>query len=108
MFPSERRYGGTHQLVCICCDHLLLMQFQVYSGYYYVLSLIFIGAGVYSLTSHGCISSIRVCCRENASHQDQDDPILVHTNIQAHMGQVDQNKETSDAEDSLSSMDKFI
>lgn len=42
----------------------LPLQFVVYSGYYYFLTLLFIGAGVYSLTSTGWMKSLRFCCHE--------------------------------------------
>ena len=36
----------------------------MYSGYYYLLTLIFVGAGIYKLTSSGWLRSFRVCCHE--------------------------------------------
>ena len=36
----------------------------MYSGYYYFLTLLFIGVGIYNLTSTGWLKSIRLCCRE--------------------------------------------
>lgn len=47
-------------LICICGP-----KFVVYSGYYYVLTLIFAAAGVYKLTSEGWLHSVRVCCAES-------------------------------------------
>ena len=43
---------------------LFSLQFVVYSGYYYFLTLLFVGVGVYNLTSRGWLKSIRFCCRE--------------------------------------------
>ena len=40
-------------------------QFVVYGDYYYVLTLIFLGAGVYKLSHTGWIQSFRVCWKEN-------------------------------------------
>lgn len=40
------------------------LQFVVYSGYYFVLTLIFVGAGVYKLTSVGWLHSFKVCWQE--------------------------------------------
>ncbi len=37
-------------------------QFQVYSGYYYLLTVVFIGAGIYKLTTAGWLRSCRTCC----------------------------------------------
>ena len=37
---------------------------MVYSGYYYMLTLLFIGAGVYSLTTTGWLNSLRLCFSE--------------------------------------------
>ena len=45
-----------------------LLQFRVYSGYYYFLMLVFVGAGVYKLTSTGWNQSFHLCCREPISH----------------------------------------
>ena len=39
-------------------------QFVVYSCYYFFLTLIFLGAGVFKLTSTGWARSFRVCCQE--------------------------------------------
>ena len=44
--------------------HSLLSQFVVYSGYYCMLALLFVGAGVYSLTATGWLNSLRFCCSE--------------------------------------------
>ncbi len=46
------------------------VQFVVYSGYYFVLTLIFVGAGVYKLTVEGCLRSLRLCCKETPPPQD--------------------------------------
>ena len=50
---------------------------MVYSGYYFLLTVLFIGAGVFKLTSVGWLRSVRVCCKENSpaaelprSHQE--------------------------------------
>ena len=40
-------------------------QFVVYGGYYYVLTVIFLGAGVYKLTHTGWIKSFRICWKES-------------------------------------------
>ena len=47
-----------------CYIQFFPVQFVVYSGYYYFLSLLFIGAGIYKLTSTGWINSLRLCCRK--------------------------------------------
>ena len=44
---------------------------MVYSGYYYVLTLIFVGAGVYKLTSEGWIRSVRVCWETTPTSQPE-------------------------------------
>ena len=44
-----------------------LIQFRVYSGYYYFLMLVFVSAGVYKLTSMGWGQSLRLCCRDPLS-----------------------------------------
>ena len=54
---------GLHNCVNKGCFSSLT-QFVVYSGYYYVLTLIFVGAGVYKLSSTGWIQSFRICCHE--------------------------------------------
>ena len=56
-------------------------QFVVYSGYYYVLTVIFIGAGVYRLTRAGWIRSCLKCCHPNSkrdedTHRDCPQPVL--------------------------------
>ena len=48
-------------------------QFQVYSGYYYVLTVVFIAAGIYKLTSSGWLRSCRKCCLESLSIQEQNE-----------------------------------
>ena len=53
------------------------LQFIVYSGYYYFLTLLFIGAGSYKLSRTGCLTSMRVCCRGQTlapSPRDQPHP----------------------------------
>ncbi len=45
-------------------------QFQVYSGYYYVLTVVFISAGIYKLTTAGWLRSCRSCCREADTDED--------------------------------------
>lgn len=37
------------------------VQFVVYSGYYFVLTLVFVSAGVYKLTSIGWRNSVQLC-----------------------------------------------
>ena len=58
-------------------------QFVVYSGYYYVLTVIFIGAGIYRLTRAGWIRSCLKCCHdpnpeqiEVDTHRDCPQPTL--------------------------------
>lgn len=66
-----------------------LTQFVVYSGYYYVLTLIFIGAGVYNLTSTGWLKSLHICCHEFIPHAPGG-PSLI------------QNEDSSESEESVS------
>ena len=47
-------------------------QFVVYGGYYYVLTLIFLGAGVYKLTHTGWIQSFRVCWKETIPKKSEE------------------------------------
>ena len=59
----------------------------MYSGYYYFLTLLFIGAGVYSLTSTGWRNSIRLCCSSSntsndSTYDDDDDISEVRPHIQ--------------------------
>ena len=51
-------------------------QFVVYSGYYYVLTLIFIGAGVYKLTSTGWLKSLHICCHEIIPHSSGEQALI--------------------------------
>lgn len=37
------------------------MQFKVYSGYYYVLAVIFLFSGVYRLSKTGWVRSFKLC-----------------------------------------------
>ena len=41
----------------------------MYSGYYYVLTLVFVGAGVYKLTSEGWFNSFKRCFQEMSPTQ---------------------------------------
>lgn len=45
------------------------MQFKVYSGYYYVLAVIFLFSGVYRLSKTGWVRSFKLCwgSQRNAS-----------------------------------------
>lgn len=49
---------------------------MVYSGYYYVLTLIFIGAGVYKLTSTGWLKSLHICCHEIIPHSSGEQALI--------------------------------
>lgn len=56
---------------------------MVYGGYYYVLTLIFLGAGVYKLTHTGWIQSFKVCWKETIpkrvdESEDYDNDITIH------------------------------
>lgn len=64
-------------------DTSFLLQFVVYSGYYYVLTLIFVGAGVYKLTSEGWIRSVRVCWETSPTTQPE--PPTVHSGRGMHI-----------------------
>ena len=48
-------------------------QFVVYGGYYYVLTLIFLGAGVYKLSYTGWIQSFRVCWKETIPKKESEE-----------------------------------
>ena len=51
---------------------MFVPQFVVYGGYYYVLTLIFLGAGVYKLTHTGWIQSFRVCWKETIPKKSEE------------------------------------
>lgn len=46
---------------------------MVYGGYYYVLTVIFLGAGVYKLTHTGWIQSFRVCWKETVPKKTREE-----------------------------------
>ncbi len=37
------------------------MQFKVYSGYYYILAVVFLFSGVYRISKTGCVRSFKLC-----------------------------------------------
>jgi len=49
-------------------------QFVVYSGYYYILTLIFIGAGVFKITSTGWLQSLHKFCYESIPKSQAESP----------------------------------
>lgn len=55
----------------VCCG-VSFLQFVVYGGYYYVLTLIFLGAGVYKLSHTGWIRSFRVCWKETIPKRSEE------------------------------------
>ena len=57
-----------HSHIFVC----LHQQFVVYGGYYYVLTLVFLGAGIYKLTNTGWLNSFKVCWEETVPKKDKD------------------------------------
>ena len=71
-------------------------QFVVYSGYYYVLTLIFIGAGVYKLTSTGWLKSLHICCHEIIPHSSGEQA-LIQNEDSIELEESDSEPEESDS-----------
>ena len=47
------------------------MQFKVYSGYYYVLAVIFLFSGVYRISKTGWVKSFKLCwSSQHNTHSD--------------------------------------
>ena len=45
------------------------MQFKVYSGYYYILAVVFLFSGVYRISKTGCVRSFKLCWgRQHGTH----------------------------------------
>ena len=70
-------------------------QFVVYGGYYFVLTLIFLGAGVYKLTYTGWIQSFRVCWKEYIPRMNRD-----QSELSDEFDATIQNKDTEEDEES--------
>ena len=77
------------------------MQFVVYGGYYYILTLIFLGAGVYKLTNTGWIQSFRVCWKEPNPKRNRDlDESSDDDDFDEHFVTIQNKDNTEDDEDS--------
>lgn len=75
------------------------MKFVVYSGYYYLLSLLFMFVGVYVLTRKGWCSSVRNCWLDRARLEERG-PSDYYSALQSLLDAEDSDS-SSDGEDEL-------
>ena len=67
------------------------MQFKVYSGYYYVLAVIFLFSGVYRLSKTGWVRSFKLCWGSQRNASTSSDTLSAANTEERDIDSTDEN-----------------